>query len=236
MQKLGERIRQVRGRMSQEAFAALLGISKGALGGYERGENCPNVEVVLAICRICHVEIGWLLTGEQSAEGPSGGTPARTGVQGGGFAPAASCTDENMYRLEQNFAEPSVRKAAPSGQESGKKERFSVHAAGGAERGRAVSSRLAAGAENAGQQCGYCTWLQEQFMRLEEERRDLNRENRILWQKNADLSVRLARLEQAVEKRPDREAMPISPGYVSGRRGLHEEPQSSGGRRLFFRD
>ena len=31
MQKLGERIRHVRGRMSQEAFAGLLGISKGAL-------------------------------------------------------------------------------------------------------------------------------------------------------------------------------------------------------------
>ena len=45
MQKLGERIRHVRGRMSQEAFAGLLGISKGALGGYERGENCPNANV-----------------------------------------------------------------------------------------------------------------------------------------------------------------------------------------------
>ena len=50
MQKLGERIRHVRGRMSQEAFAGLLGISKGALGGYERGENCPNADVVLTIC------------------------------------------------------------------------------------------------------------------------------------------------------------------------------------------
>lgn len=51
MQKLGERIRHVRGRMSQEAFAGLLGISKGALGGYERGENCPNADVILTICK-----------------------------------------------------------------------------------------------------------------------------------------------------------------------------------------
>lgn len=52
MQKLGERIRHVRGRMSQEAFAGLLGISKGALGGYERGENCPNADVILTIGKL----------------------------------------------------------------------------------------------------------------------------------------------------------------------------------------
>ena len=41
MQDLGERIRRVRGYTSQEAFARQLGISKGALGCYERGVNCP---------------------------------------------------------------------------------------------------------------------------------------------------------------------------------------------------
>lgn len=57
MQKLGERIRHVRGRMSQEAFAGLLGISKGALGGYERGENCPNADVILTICKKCRINV-----------------------------------------------------------------------------------------------------------------------------------------------------------------------------------
>ena len=32
---------------------------------------------------------------------------------------------------------------------------------------------------------------------MEEERRDLSRENRFLWQRTADLGERLARLEQA---------------------------------------
>lgn len=41
MQKLGDRIRHVRGRISQEAFAGLLGISKGALGGYDVGKIVP---------------------------------------------------------------------------------------------------------------------------------------------------------------------------------------------------
>ena len=53
MQELGERIRHVRGRMSQEAFAGLLGISKGALGGYERGENCPNADYPHFVHLIC---------------------------------------------------------------------------------------------------------------------------------------------------------------------------------------
>ena len=44
-----------------------------------------------------------------------------------------------------------------------------------------------------------CRWLQERLDQLEAERRDLNRENRLLWQKNADLVERLARLEQSQE-------------------------------------
>ena len=68
MQKLGERIRHVRGRMSQEAFAGLLGISKGALGGYERGENCPNADVVLTICNKCKINVSWLTISPQQGE------------------------------------------------------------------------------------------------------------------------------------------------------------------------
>lgn len=64
MQDLGERIRRVRGYTSQEAFARQLGISKGALGCYERGVNCPNVEVILNISRLCHVSLEWLMTGK----------------------------------------------------------------------------------------------------------------------------------------------------------------------------
>ena len=45
----------------------------------------------------------------------------------------------------------------------------------------------------------HCRWLQERLDQLEAERRDLNRENRQLWQKNADLGERLARLEQSQE-------------------------------------
>ena len=82
MQDLGERIRRVRGYTSQEAFARQLGISKGALGCYERGVNCPNVEVILNISRLCHVSLEWLMTGKgnmadtRAPEGPVAGSHA----------------------------------------------------------------------------------------------------------------------------------------------------------------
>lgn len=70
MQKLGDRIRHVRGRMSQEAFAGLLGISKGSLGGYERGENCPNADVILTICNKCKINVSWLMSGAGAMHAP----------------------------------------------------------------------------------------------------------------------------------------------------------------------
>lgn len=145
MQDLGERIRRARGHMSQEAFARLLGISKGALGCYERGVNCPNVEVILNISRLCHVSLGWLVTGE----GPM--TAAQTVV-----APDPG------------------------------------HAAGG--------TAQPSGSEAEALLRRHCAWLQQRLDAMEEERRDLSRENRLLWQRTADLGQRLARLEQTGEE------------------------------------
>lgn len=143
MQDLGERIRRVRGYTSQEAFARQLGISKGALGCYERGVNCPNVEVILNISRLCHVSLEWLMTGKgnmadtRAPEGPVAGSHAADGA---------------------------------AQQDSG-------------ETGELLRR--------------HCAWLRQRLDAMEEERRDLSRENRFLWQRTADLGERLARLEQA---------------------------------------
>ena len=160
MQKLGERIRHVRGRISQEAFAGLLGISKGALGGYERGENCPNADVILTICNKCRINVSWLMSGV-------GDMQARD--------------DTGEDRRQENGPElledriPAVKELAcqmKPGQDC-----------------KAENNALRA----------HCRWLQERLDQLEAERRDLNRENRLLWQKNAGLGERLARLEQSQE-------------------------------------
>lgn len=160
MQKLGERIRHARGRMSQEAFAGLLGISKGALGGYERGENCPNADVILTIFNKCKINVSWLMSGV-------GDMQARD--------------DTGEDRLQENGAEFLEDRIPAAGE---------------------LSCQMAPGqdckAENNALRA-HCRWLQERLDQLEAERRDLNRENRLLWQKNAGLGERLARLEQSQE-------------------------------------
>lgn len=142
MQDLGERIRRVRGHTSQVAFARRLGISKGALGCYERGANCPNVEVILKISRLCHISLEWLVTGS----GP-------------------------MMAARETVISDTEDYASGGAQSSG------------GEEAEALLRR-------------HCAWLQQRLDAMEEERRDLSRENRLLWQRTADLGQRLARLEQ----------------------------------------
>ena len=78
----GSRIRTVRGQDSQEAFASLLGVSKGSLGFYERDENLPNVEVIAKICSLKGVSADWLVLGKGPAYDPERTTvvPARAGT------------------------------------------------------------------------------------------------------------------------------------------------------------
>ena len=64
MSTLGKRIRAVRGKRSQNVFAASLGISKGALVSYELDRSSPNAKILMAICKLEQVDIKWLLTGE----------------------------------------------------------------------------------------------------------------------------------------------------------------------------
>lgn len=63
MNTLGNRIKLARGKISQDAFAAQLQISKGSLGFYERDENLPNTNVILKICSATGVSLEWLMTG-----------------------------------------------------------------------------------------------------------------------------------------------------------------------------
>jgi transcriptional regulator with XRE-family HTH domain len=67
MRTLGARIRFARGRISQDTFSGMIGVSKGSLGGYERDENLPNTDVVLKICRQTGISVEWLLTGGGAA-------------------------------------------------------------------------------------------------------------------------------------------------------------------------
>lgn len=64
MSSIGERIREIRGKISQEKFAERTGINKSTLGRYERGINSPDSNAISSICKAFHVNSEWLFTGK----------------------------------------------------------------------------------------------------------------------------------------------------------------------------
>lgn len=64
MSDLGERIRQVRGDMSQQAFADMLEISRKTISRYESGSHSPDAEFIIRLNVIYGVQPLWLLTGK----------------------------------------------------------------------------------------------------------------------------------------------------------------------------
>jgi len=63
LQALGKRIRIIRGKDSQDTFAERLGISRGALSFYERGQNEPSSGTLAKICTHESISISWLMFG-----------------------------------------------------------------------------------------------------------------------------------------------------------------------------
>ena len=79
MDTLGARIRLARGKTSQGAFAALIGVSKGSLGGYERDENLPNTDVALKICQQTGFSVEWLISGRGPLRADAAPCPHESG-------------------------------------------------------------------------------------------------------------------------------------------------------------
>ncbi|WP_206215317.1 helix-turn-helix transcriptional regulator [Desulfovibrio sp. ZJ200] len=87
---LGARIRLARGKTSQGVFAALIGVSKGSLGGYERDENLPNTDVALKICQKTGFSVEWLLSGRGPLRAPAApAAPQKQEAEPPAAAPAA---------------------------------------------------------------------------------------------------------------------------------------------------
>lgn len=59
-----ERIRALRGGMTQADFASRAGINVNTLRNYERGDSIPNLEVAASICKHFLVNTEWLILGE----------------------------------------------------------------------------------------------------------------------------------------------------------------------------
>jgi SOS-response transcriptional repressor LexA len=61
---IGQRIEQMRGRLTQQAFAKSIGISKSTLIRYEKEDRLPDAEVIARICETHRADFTWLITGK----------------------------------------------------------------------------------------------------------------------------------------------------------------------------
>ncbi len=66
---IGDRLRAIRGKRSQDEFANLLGISRKSLVRYEANERKPDVELITKLNLLYKVQPLWLLTGQLEAVG-----------------------------------------------------------------------------------------------------------------------------------------------------------------------
>lgn len=64
---LGDRIRQVRGRMAREELAARLGLHVNTLGKFERGVSVPDAFTLVRLASELQVSAEWLLTGVETS-------------------------------------------------------------------------------------------------------------------------------------------------------------------------
>jgi class 3 adenylate cyclase len=69
--RLGQRIRQQRERrqLRQADIASALRLTSQAVSKWERGENAPDIAVLLDLSRLLGVSVEWILTGRQEAPG-----------------------------------------------------------------------------------------------------------------------------------------------------------------------
>lgn len=77
---LGERIKKVRGNLTQPEFAKTISVHDITIGRWERGETKPDSEALEKICNLYNINPVWLLLGEglmRRAEQP--GVPGEAG-------------------------------------------------------------------------------------------------------------------------------------------------------------
>lgn len=63
-QQIGQRLRQVRGAISQREFAARLGISPSALRRHESGQCLPGADLLIQLWQTHRVQPTWVLLGD----------------------------------------------------------------------------------------------------------------------------------------------------------------------------
>jgi len=63
---IGDRLKALRGGLSQDEFSQRIGFHKNTIGNYERGERTPDVDFLRAVCEKLDISSEWLLWGKGS--------------------------------------------------------------------------------------------------------------------------------------------------------------------------
>ena len=64
LEGIGQRIRQLRGQVTQEEFASVLDISQAQLSKYELGQTAPPLGVFAKLSQRFGRSVDWILTGK----------------------------------------------------------------------------------------------------------------------------------------------------------------------------
>ena len=72
---LGERIRSIRGVLTQVDFAEALGIKQAMISRYEAGKETPSPRILLRMAIYSGQSIEWFLTGKELKELRKGKNP-----------------------------------------------------------------------------------------------------------------------------------------------------------------
>ncbi|MSS28092.1 helix-turn-helix transcriptional regulator [Desulfovibrio sp. PG-178-WT-4] len=118
MSSIAERLKSVRGEMSREEFARIIGVHVNTVGRYERGESEPDISITSKICREFDVNPHWLILGEgkYGIDSDHSGIPHFYETHGRGYRQYTSIGDDSMlleiivaYVLQENGLEMSKK-------------------------------------------------------------------------------------------------------------------------------
>jgi transcriptional regulator with XRE-family HTH domain len=78
---LGDKLKQIRGALSQAEFAVILGVSQPTIGKYEKGVRVPDTDFIQSICSNFGISADWLILGDEKAKTADVGSFDRQGLQ-----------------------------------------------------------------------------------------------------------------------------------------------------------
>ena len=81
LKQIGDRIRALRGELTQTAFSDALGIKQAMVSRYEANKEMPSPRVLLRIAQFGGTTIEWLLTGQEP--GRKGALKSKGKAKGG---------------------------------------------------------------------------------------------------------------------------------------------------------